>query len=263
MPAITHRNDHAHGESGACTAESAMARAAKPRILERMVTAGMRRYRHRTPQQERYIAEGDRVIEQEALFGRQAPLRLEIGFGHGRFLSQMAASHPDTDFIGIEQNRLRVTKTAHKSGGLALHNVRLFEGDAQSFLRDRLATSSLERVYVLFPDPWPKQRHRRRRLLNRAVLYELARVLVPGGVLVMASDFQQYVFRTLSNCSTLPGVWHNRYQPTGYRFDIPTRFPTVFETHRRRDGYRIAYLQMERTSAPLPPRGQHLPPTNG
>ncbi len=212
-----------------------------------MVSSGMRRYRQRTPDQARLIgARSADALDVPALFGRSAPVRLEIGFGHGEFIAQMAAAHPDEDFIGIDIDPLRATKTAHRSNKAGAANVRLFTGDAETFVRDQIPTASVHRVYILFPDPWPKAGHRRRRLMQRAFLAEVARVLAPGGRLIIASDTHNYVMQALSNLSTLPGLFRNRYLPAGYRFDIPTRFPTLFERYKKAEGCSIGYLLLER-----------------
>ncbi len=220
-----------------------------------MVSSGMKRYRVRKPEQASLVGErGSDPIDPAQLFGRRAPLRLEIGFGHGRFLSQMAAAHPAVDFLGVEHQDLRVTKTAHQSLKRGAGNVRLFWDDAHRFVRERVPPASLERVYILFPDPWPKQRHRRRRLMNRSFLLDVAWALAPGGHLIVASDTHNYALQALSNCSTLPGLWRNRYAPQGYRIDIPTRFPTVFEEHKKSEGCIICYLSLERSQTPPPDR---------
>jgi tRNA (guanine-N7-)-methyltransferase len=220
-----------------------------------MVSCGMRRFRVRSTDQATLVGSGGReLLDFRALFGRVAPIRLEIGFGHGEFISQMAASHPEEDFIGVEQNDLRVTKTAHKSLRADAANVRLFNDEANRFVRFRVPPGSVHRVYVLFPDPWPKLSHRRRRLMNRAFLLDVAWAMAPGGQLTIASDTHDYAFQALSNLTTMPGLWRNAYAPHGYRFDIPTRFPTVFERHKKAEGCSIAYLRMERTGVPATPR---------
>jgi tRNA (guanine-N7-)-methyltransferase len=218
-----------------------------------MVRSGMRKYRVRSERQASLVGSDAGVIDPRELFGRSAPLRLEIGFGHGRFLSQMAAAHPEVDFIGVDRNDLRVTKTAHKSLLLDATNVRVFNDEAHRFVRDRLPPSCLERVYILFPDPWPKLGHRRRRLVNRAFLLDLSRAMATGGKLVFASDTHEYALQVLSHLTTLPGLWANAYLPNGYRFDIPTRFPTVFEAHKKAEGCSICYLLFERTAQATPP----------
>lgn len=214
----------------------------------------MRRYKVRTDAQASLVGPGgsDR-LDLPTLFGRQAPVRLEIGCGHGEFISQMAAVHPDEDFVGVEYDPLRITKGAHKCLGLGASNVRFFGGMAEAFLRDRMPTASASRIYILFPDPWPKPDHRRRRLMTRAVLTELSRIAAPGCRFVFASDTHNYAMQVLANLTTLPGLWRNLYPPSGYRINIPTRFPTVFERHKKEEGDTIAYLLLERTAAPAPP----------
>lgn len=218
-----------------------------------MVSSGMRKFRVRTARQATLVGdEGRQPLDLPALFGRRAPVRLEIGIGHGEFIAQMAALHPDEDFIGVEQNELRVTKTAHKSIQAQAANVRLFTDEAHRFVRFRVPAAAVHRAYILFPDPWPKLGHRRRRLMNRGFLLDLSRAVAPGGRLVIASDTHEYAFQALSNLTTLPGLWRNLYAPHGYRFDIPTRFPTVFERHKKTEGCRIAYLLLERSAEPAP-----------
>lgn len=225
-----------------------------------MVARGMKRYRQRDAEQAALIGPGGwSRLDGETLFDRQAPWRLELGFGHGDFLSALAAAHPAVDHLGVEHNELRVTKTAHKCRKQGLANVRVFGGDAQAFVRFRLPAASLERVYILFSDPWPKRKHRRRRLINRALLLDLAWALAPTGGLIIASDCHEYALSVLSHSTTLPGLYHHRYQ-SGYRFDIPTRFTTVFQRHKQAAGERICYLHLER-SAQMPPR--RVPMGNG
>lgn len=219
-----------------------------------MVSTGMKRYRVRTDAQAALVGtRSDELLDPRALFGRQAPLRLEIGFGHGEFISAMAAAHPDEDFIGVEYDPLRVTKTAHKCLKAGATNVRLFSGEAHRFVRHRLPAASVHRAYILFPDPWPKAGQRRRRLANRAFLLDLTHAIAPGGRLMFASDTHNYAFQVLSNITTLPGLWRSLY-PSGYRIDIPTRFPTVFERHKKEEGCTICYVHLERTDVAAPER---------
>jgi tRNA (guanine-N7-)-methyltransferase len=223
-----------------------------------MVAPGMRRYRVRTERQATLVgARGEGSLDLDALFGSElagAPTRLEIGFGHGEFISELARAHPEERFIGVEHEELRVTKTAHKCLKAGATNVRLFADDARRFLRSRVQPASISRAYVLFPDPWPKAAHRRRRLLTRGFLLDLSWVAAPACRFVMASDTHEYAFQCLSNLTTLPGLWRNLYQPAGYRFDIPTRFPTLFERHKKAEGCTICYLAFERTTARAPDR---------
>jgi tRNA (guanine-N7-)-methyltransferase len=219
-----------------------------------MVSPGMKRYRVRTEAQASLVGtRGSDCLDPVALFGRRAPLRLEIGFGHGEFISDMAAAHPGEDFIGVEYDPLRVTKTAHKCLKTGARNVRLYSGEAHHFVRHRLPPACLDRAYILFPDPWPKAGQRRRRLANRAFLLDLAHAMAPGGRLMFASDTHNYALQVLSNVTTLPGLWRSLY-PAGYRINIPTRFPTVFERHKKEEGCTICYVALERTELAAPVR---------
>ncbi len=214
-----------------------------------MATSAMRRYRRTTGAQDVLIgAPGEDHLDLDALFGRSAPRRLEIGCGHGEFISQMAAVHPDEDFVGFEVDHLRVNKCAHKCLKLGAANVRLYADEAERLIA-RLSDAVFQRIYILFPDPWPKQAHRRRRLVNRAFLLELARVAAPGCVFIFASDTHNYAMQVLANVSTIPGLWRSLH-PAGYRLDVPVRFETVFERHKRAEGCTIMQVRFERSATP-------------
>lgn len=230
-----------------------------------MVTSGMRRFKVRTPAQATLVGpEGDEALDLEQIFGGRYPVRLEIGIGHGEFLSALAAAHPEERLIGVEYDHLRVTKTAHKCLRLGVDNMRLFADEAHHFVRYRMPVASAHRAYILFPDPWPKAGHRRRRLMTRSFLLDISRAVAPGGQLIIASDTHNYAFQALSNLTALPGLWRNLY-PNGYRFDIPTRFPTVFERYKKAEGCTICYLRLERTAvlAPEPVPWRSHDPSSG
>lgn len=219
-----------------------------------MVSPGMRRYRVRSDLQATLVGpEGDGRIDPLFLFGRQAPLRLEIGCGHGEFIAALAATHPAEDLIGVEYDHLRVTKIAHKCLKAGAANVRIFQGEAARFVAERCPPAAFHRIYILFPDPWPKAAQRRRRLVDRAFLLSLSRCAAPGCRLVFASDTHNYAMQVLNNLSSLPGLWSNRHPPPGFRFDVPVRFPTVFERHKREEGCSICQLCLERSRQPVPP----------
>lgn len=220
-----------------------------------MVSQAMRRYKLRSPSEAALVGPpGDGLIDAQALFGRRARLRVDLGSGHGEFVTAMAAHHPEEDFLAVERQVVRVTKTARACLRLGLGNVRLFEDEIHAFVRLRLPPASVHRLYVLYPDPWPKPGHRRRRLLNRAFLLDAAWALSPGGRLVFVSDVPNYSCAVLANATLLPGLWRNLGEPAGYWVDPPHRFPTVFERHRRNAGCRPLHLEWERTSAVAPPR---------
>jgi tRNA (guanine-N7-)-methyltransferase len=222
-----------------------------------MVSAGMRRYRVRTALQSSLVAPpGSGLIDLDALLPALAgaPTRLDVGAGHGEFIAALAQAHPQERCLAVEHDRLRVTKIAHKCIRAGAANVRVFEDEAHGFVRERLPPGSLHRCYVLFPDPWPKLAHRRRRLLTRSFLIDCAWALAPRGQLIVASDVVEYALSCLSQLTTMPGCWRNLLGQNGCSFAAHSRFPTVFERHGAREGRRAALLRIERTAHSPPPR---------
>lgn len=149
-------------------------------------------------------ASGDAIDWQQA-FGRDAPLWLEIGFGNGDALRQIAALRPQVNCLGIEVHRPGV---GHLLQGLAqdgLTNVRVMRTDAAEVLREHVADAAFARVLVFFPDPWPKKRHHKRRLIQRSVVAELARVIAPGGHLHLATDWPDYAEHMQAALDSEPG----------------------------------------------------------
>jgi tRNA (guanine-N7-)-methyltransferase len=131
---------------------------------------------------------------------------LEIGFGGGEHMAAQAAAHPDVLVIGAEPFQNGVASALRHIDEQGLTNVRLHDGDARELLA-RLPDASLDRVFILFPDPWPKARHHKRRLVQADTVAELARVLKPGGRLRFASDWADYVDWALARF-TASGAFH-------------------------------------------------------
>ncbi|MCS6970426.1 MAG: methyltransferase domain-containing protein [Planctomycetota bacterium] len=216
-----------------------------------MASPALRRYRRISAAAAALILPADADLGAlDALFGRRAPRRLELGCGHGEFIAALAAAHPEEDCLGIELDPLRVNKAAHKCAAAGAQHVRLLAAAAEAVL-PRLPPAAFHRIYALFPDPWPKRAHRRRRLLNRATLLALARLAVPGCRLIVSSDCHEYALQVLTNATTLPGLWRPLL-PNGYALDLPVRFVTVFERHKRAEGARIMHVHLERSAVPLP-----------
>jgi tRNA (guanine-N7-)-methyltransferase len=134
-------------------------------------------------------------LRTEARSGRL--LRLEIGFGGGEHLAHEALAHPDVDFIGCEPFENGVAKLMALVEEHAIGNVRVHCGDARDVI-DALPDGSLDRVAILYPDPWPKLRHRKRRFVSDATLRAIARVLSPGAELRFATDIDDYAGWTLA-----------------------------------------------------------------
>lgn len=126
------------------------------------------------------------------LFGRQAPVVLEIGSGMGDATVAMAAADPGRDYLAVEVHLAGIANLLRAVERAGLPNVRIFRGDALRLLRDGLAADSLDAVHVFFPDPWPKARHHKRRLIQPAHVALLRSRLAPGGTLHCATDWAEY-----------------------------------------------------------------------
>ena len=134
-------------------------------------------------------------------------LRVEIGFGGGEHLIEAAAAEPDVDFIGCEPFINGMARLLSRIEAHCLRNIRLHRGDAADVL-DRLPDASLSRVYLFYPDPWPKRRHRKRRFVSTENIDRLARVLKPGAELRFATDIDDYAGWTLARLRARPDfVW--------------------------------------------------------
>lgn len=128
----------------------------------------------------------------EKVFGNTAPVVIEIGFGKGGFLLSMAAQHPTVNFIGIESSRKYYRKGSRKVQRAKLCNIRLVWGEASHFLTRYVLDNSLRNVYINFPDPWPKRRHAKRRLLKPQFVTVLAQKLETRGQVEIATDVEAY-----------------------------------------------------------------------
>ncbi|OLD66836.1 MAG: tRNA (guanosine(46)-N7)-methyltransferase TrmB [Acidobacteria bacterium 13_1_40CM_2_68_10] len=127
-----------------------------------------------------------------SLFGNERSAELEIGIGKGRFLLAQAAGRPEVNFLGIEWSLKYLRLAKERAQRQGLRNVRLFRADARHVLAALLPDRSVVRVHVYCPDPWPKKRHRKRRLLTPATVAHIERVLVPGGYLDLSTDVAEY-----------------------------------------------------------------------
>ena len=140
----------------------------------------------------RFGLETDTRLDLDSVFGRRAPRSLEIGFGNGDALLTMAAHQPETDFIGIEVHRPGVGRLLRELQQRALTNVRVLREDAVPVLGDCLPDDCLDRLLLFFPDPWHKQRHHKRRIVQPAFIELLASKIKRGGILHMATDWEDY-----------------------------------------------------------------------
>ncbi|HTB66172.1 MAG TPA: tRNA (guanosine(46)-N7)-methyltransferase TrmB [Steroidobacteraceae bacterium] len=185
------------------------------------------------------------------LFGRVAPRVVEIGFGNGANLIHMASAHPHMDFLGIEVHRPGVGRVLLDIERLGLRNVRVSNHDAVEVLGQQLPEASLDEVLVLFPDPWHKKRHHKRRLLNAPFVALLASRLKPAGLLRAATDWEPYacaMLEVLGGCALL----ENSASDGGYVPRPESRQPTRFERRGERLGHGVWDLAFRRRAEDSP-----------
>ena len=145
-----------------------------------------------------------RTIDLDSVFGRRAPKILEIGFGMGETTAASAAQHPETDYIGIEVHTPGVGSLLKSLDARDLTNVRIIQHDAVEVLRDMIAFDTFDAVHIFFPDPWPKKRHHKRRLLQPEFVALLASRMKPGAYLHVATDWQEYAEQILAVLQSEP-----------------------------------------------------------
>lgn len=143
-------------------------------------------------------------LDLDRVFGRAAPRVLEIGFGMGETTERIAAQHPEIDYLGIEVHTPGVGSLLNRIVELGLTNVRVLQHDAVEVLRDMIAPAALDGVHVFFPDPWPKKRHHKRRLIQPPFITLLTSRMRPGALLHIATDWEDYAGRILETLSGEP-----------------------------------------------------------
>jgi tRNA (guanine-N7-)-methyltransferase len=190
-------------------------------------------------------------LDLTAIFGRAAAVTLEIGFGNGDSLAALAAGHPERDYLGIEVHPPGVghlMRLGHEAG---CRNLRILCADAVEALQSRIADAALDEVLLYFPDPWPKKRHHKRRIVQPAFLDLVARKLRPGGVLRMATDWEHYaahMLETASRCTSLENL-----SPAGDYVERPASRPvTRFERRGQRLGHGVWDLAFRKPARPAP-----------
>jgi len=151
-----------------------------------------------------------------ALFGNSNPVELELGCGKGRFIIQSARQNPAVNYLGIERSAkfFRILRQRSSAAGLA--NIRLLRWEAAYFLGKYVPSASVQACHIYFPDPWPKKRHHKRRLINQGFIACVAASLQPGGSLLLATDFADYFEQMLASaraCSGLQEVYHKIIAP--------------------------------------------------
>ena len=176
-------------------------------------------------------------LDWDAIFGRTAPRTLEIGFGAGEVLADLAIRHPDEDFIGIEVYLTGVGRLLGALDDAGAGNARVFNLDAVDVLKAGFADDSLDNVLLYFPDPWPKKRHHKRRIVQPAFADEIARVLKPNGLWRLATDWANYAEHMRDVLDAHP-AFENVGDVNGFVSE-PPRSSTRFEARGRRKGHDV------------------------
>ncbi len=176
------------------------------------------------------------VCNPEAVFGRKAPLIMEIGFGMGEGTLAYAADNPETDIIGVEVHEPGVGALMHGLQKAALTNVRIYSTDAIQVLKEAIAPKTLAALHLFFPDPWPKKRHHKRRIVQPEFLELVASRLKPGGKIHMATDWQAYAEWMLEMLRSIPCLKNTSEQ--GDYIERPEYRP---ETRFERRGQRLGH----------------------
>ncbi len=169
-----------------------------------------------------------------ALFGRLAPLEVEVGSGKGLFLRTAAAAHPEVDFLGVEIARRYAQFAAAGLAKRGLKNAKVLCADALRVFAELLPDASLAAVHIYFPDPWWKKRHKKRRVMRESFVRDVERTLQSGGVMHFWSDVEEYFresLELLARYTRLEGLLDVRETPAGHNMDYRTHFERRTRLH--------------------------------
>ena len=217
--------------------------------MKRTVRSYVLRQGRVTAAQERALAQlmpvygiefNEELLRPAALFGREAPLVLEIGSGMGETTASIAKNRPDTDFIAVEVHSPGVGSLLKLIEKEQLKNVRVLRHDALEVLEKMIPDGALAGIHLFFPDPWPKKRHHKRRLVQPAFAALAARKLAPGGYLHAATDWEDYASQMVEVLMAEPGLRREN--------DAHARPSTKFEIRGLKLGHKVHdYLFRRRT----------------
>jgi len=216
--------------------------------LSRAIRSYVLRQSRTTPAQKRALEEllpkygiafSSTPLSQEDVFHRKAPLVLEIGSGMGETTAQVAKNHPEADFIAVEVHGPGVGSLLNRIAAEGLRNLRVIRHDAAEVLQHMIADGSLAAIHLFFPDPWPKKRHHKRRLVQPPFVSLMKEKLSGGGIVHLATDWPDYAEHMASVFSNEPS-----FEPAKAGF--AKRTETKFETRGRRLGNPIRDLYFRR-----------------
>ena len=209
---------------------------ANKKITLRRIRSFVRREGRLTKGQQRALAElfprygitlQQGIIDFDALYGRRGARILEIGFGNGASLAEMATEHPENDYLGIEVHRPGVGNLLLQIEKQSLNNIRVSNDDALEVLEQQIPDESLDAVYLFFPDPWHKKKHHKRRIVQPDFVNLIQRKLKPAGIFHMATDWENYAEHMMAAMSTAAGfenIAGNRQYTTRPAYRPLTKF---------------------------------------
>lgn len=178
-----------------------------------------------------------------AVFGREAPLVIEIGSGMGESTAAMAAARPEINLLAIEVYKPGMAQTLHHLAGRGIENVRILRADAVPVLDELVPADSVQEIWLFFPDPWPKKKHHKRRIVTDSFATLVASRLRPGGIFRLGTDIEEYAAVMLEVCARIPTL-RNRHPGFGPRPEF--RPTTRFEGRGLDEGRAIFDLEFER-----------------
>jgi tRNA (guanine-N7-)-methyltransferase len=191
------------------------------------------------------IDEGQQKLDYAELFGRHAPVYLELGFGDGQVLKTLAARHPEYDYLGVEVHRPGVGRLMRELAELDVGNVRVACTDGSELLHRRIAEASLAGIMIFFPDPWPKKKHHKRRLIQPDFVHMAASRLQPDGLLHLATDWEDYALQMLEVLSA-EALLENTDPGKGFTARPDSRPLSKYEARGQRLGHGVWDLVFRR-----------------
>lgn len=182
--------------------------------------------------------------ESSALFGNHEPLRIEYCAGNGEWILHKAVENPHINWIAVEKKIERVGKIWAKSQRLQLPNLRLVCGEALTFTRYYLSDNSIDEIYINFPDPWPKERHAKHRLIQPPFVEQLSRVVKRGGRSILVTDHEGYCQQICEEMQK-DKSWRSLFPPPFFTTEWTNYGSSYFDSLWRHKGYTIHYMQFE------------------
>jgi len=188
-------------------------------------------------------------LDMTEVFGNSNVCLLEIGFGDGDFLIDNALGNPGKNYVGIEIKKSRFNKAVKRARRQKASNVRFIHMDADIAAGELFSPDTFTIAFINFPDPWPKDRHSKHRIINRGFLTKLSRIMKKDALLEIASDHSEYVTNTLYTMRAT-GLFESVFPDPGYRLEMPGRRETKYEVEFRSEGREIRYMRFKNIKRP-------------